>query len=366
MAMATLDNPDNHSRRNALLFNMEKGLILHHLGEYERSATEFRKAAQLKESQDYISVSEQAQTLIGNQWLARYKGEYSERLWIHTYQMMNYLLLGEPEGAAVEARQALQVLDKYPEALEKDWFTHALIGLSFERVGQINAAHIEYKKLAEKMPDNRAVAAQLYWNARRLGLTKDIEKYKASIPKHLQQIDPDPYRELVVFVAHGAIPQKTSGNIFIAPDIRVSFPHYLPSLSQPPSLKVKNDRGQALPFVSVSTDLGKVAATALQARGKSIFAKEATRLAVKQSLVHNLKDSDEAAAQVLSLLFLVLEEADTRSWGTLPESLVMLRIPLASETHRIIISLPESPTEAHEIDNLSLESGPQVIRKIRF
>ncbi len=368
-AIAALDNPDNLSTRNALLFQMEKGLILHNLNQYQRSATAFRKASQLMDSQDYISISEQAKTLVGNEWLARYQGEYSEHLWVHTYQMMNYLLLSQPEEAAVEARQALKVLDKHPASLKQDWFTRALICLSFEHVGQINDAYIEYKKLAELMPDDSAVAAQLYGYARRLGFTKDMEKYKASVPEYLQHIDPSRDRELVLFVASGTIPRKTSGDIFIAPDIRFSFPHYIPSFSSPPSVQVQTASGQALPFVSISTNLGNVAATALAARGKSIVAKEIGRIAVKQSLVHNLKNQDETAAQLLNLLFFALEEADTRSWGTLPESLVMLRIPLTPDIDHLFVSqhdLQPSAKNRREIEHLSLSPGQHVFRKIRF
>jgi len=182
-AIETLENVNNPSKRSSLLFFMNKGLIFHHLGEYKKSIREFLNASELIESQDYISLSEQTTTLLSNDWLATYKGEYSERLWVHTYQMMNYLILGQYQSAAVEARQSLKVLERYPQALKQDWFTQALMGLSFESVGKTNDAYIVYKKLAQKLPNDTAIAKQLYWLARQLGFSKDAKKYKALIPK---------------------------------------------------------------------------------------------------------------------------------------------------------------------------------------
>ena len=366
-AIATLENPDNHSSRSSLLFYMNKGLTFHHLGRYESSAREFLSASKLIESQDYISLSEQTTTLLINDWLADYKGEYSERLWIHTYQMMNYLILGQYQNAAVEARQSLKVLDKYPKPLRQDWFTQALIGLSFESVGKINDAYIVYKKLAQEMPNDAAIARQLYWFAKRLGFSKDEKKYKASIPDKLENLDPSKQGELILFFANNALPKKVSGEIFAPPNIRISFPRYQDSFSPSPVFRIE-DADQEIPFTAVSTNLGTVARASLDARGKAIFAKHVARVGAKQSLVHNLRKDDEAAAELLNLLFFLLENADTRGWATLPGNLVMLRIPLKLGTHNIVIAAGDSPHALKQIytfENLSISPGQRIYRKIR-
>ena len=120
--------------RDRLIFFMESGTVLHHAGDYPRSIHEFLKASRLMEQQDVISVSRQTASLLINDWLTEYKGEYSERLWVHTYLMMNFLLIGEYESALVEANQALKLFDKYPEALARDYFTRALIALCFDNL----------------------------------------------------------------------------------------------------------------------------------------------------------------------------------------------------------------------------------------
>jgi hypothetical protein len=62
-----------------------------------------------------------------NDLTATYKGEYSERLWVHTYLMINFLLQNRPDSALVEAKQALEIFDEYPDPLEGDLFTRALL-----------------------------------------------------------------------------------------------------------------------------------------------------------------------------------------------------------------------------------------------
>ncbi len=364
-AIATLENPDSHSNRSLLLFFMNKGLIFHRLGQYENSAREFLRASKLIQSQDYISLSEQTTTLLSNDWLADYKGEYSERLWVHSYQMMNYLLLGQYQSAAVEARQALKELEKHPQALQQDWFTRVLIGLSFESVGKINDAYIVYKKLALDRPDDTSVARQLHWYAQRLGLSKDKEKYKALVPQKLRALNPSKMGELIIFFSHGYIPQKVSGEIYAPPDIRISFPRYQDSMSLSPALLVQS-AGKDIPFTAIATNLGTVARASLDARGKAIFAKHAIRIGVKHSVVHSLRKNDEAAAELLNILFFLLENADTRGWDTLPGNLVMLRIPLKPGTHNVVVSTKHNPIQedTYALDNLSIRPGQRLYRTL--
>jgi hypothetical protein len=374
-ALASLNNPDNHSSRSKLLLYMEKGLILHHLAEYENSTKAFLQASEIMETQDYIRISEQAKTLIVNDTLADYRGEYSEQLLVHSYQMMNYLLLDQYDSAAVEARQALEVLGRHAAPLVDDWFTHALIGLSFESVGKINDAYIEYKKLAEKMPDDKPISKQLYWFAKRLGFADAVTEYQALLSDKQLQLAPDQYGELILFVANGDIPQKVSGEIFAPPDIRISFPRYAGFSEPVPTYNVsvvdENSRGEyhseeGEDFSVISTRLGDVARESLDARGAALLVKLSARLVAKHAIVNNVSEHDEAAAQLLGLLFFILEEADTRGWGTLPANLTLLRIPLPPGIHNIVVTADSLNKDVFSVDNIRIAAGQRIYRKIRY
>ena len=365
-AIATLDQQQDTSR-NRLLTLMERGLILHNLGRYEESTRAFIAAERLLEAWDYVSVSDQAKTLVVNDWAGVYKGEYAERLWIHSYQMMNYLLLDDAEKAAVEARMALKVLDAHEEPLRQALFTRALIGLAFEAAGKYNDAFIEYKKLAEQLPSAKLIARQLYWTALRAGLTAQAEKYRELLTTPEMRTDPDEMAEVVVFIAHGIIPQKQAADLFIAPDIRLSFPAYPQTFIVKPRYRVEAD-GQRRPFEEVTTLLPEVASASLEARGKALVAKQAARASIKHNIAHQVRKENELAGNLLSLAFLLLEEADTRSWSTLPETLSLVRIPLPPGRHDLTIATdgPGGRQILLTLHDLELDKGQRLFRKHRF
>ena len=168
-ALQVLDRDDPNGR-SALLFSMEKGLLLHEAGRFQESINELRKASALMKIQDTISVSQQVSSLVINDWMTEYKGEYSERMWVHTYLMINYLLVNQFEDALVEAKQALGVFDAYPEALSEAYFSMALIGLCYEMLDEFNDAYIVYKRLAKMMPDPAPVGDALLKMGRLAGI----------------------------------------------------------------------------------------------------------------------------------------------------------------------------------------------------
>jgi hypothetical protein len=364
-AISMLEARDNQSRRNALLTRMEKGLIYHTQGEYKKSTEELLHAVKIMRDQDYISLSEQAKMLVINDWMGSYKGEYSERLWVHTYQMMNFLLLDEYQSAAVEARQALQVLEKYSKPLSDAWFTQALIALSFESVGKINDAYIEYKKLANKFPQDELMAKRVFWQARNLGLKSNQKISSDKISDHPKSYSGEKRGELVLFIADGLIQQKISGDIYAPPDFRVSFPVYPHRYSEIPKFNVSTDTNDQ-PFEAISTQLDNVVSASLDARGKAVLIKEIARIGVKTAIYKELKEEDETVARLVGALFFLLEEADTRGWGTLPESLTMLRIPLPEGTHNVVVNAGDgSLNKIYSIDNLNIKDGQRIYRKIR-
>ena len=105
-ALQTLAEADV-SRRDRLLLYLDRGMIAQAAGRYEDSVAAFERATSLIDELDYLSVRDQSAALVSSDWATRYSGEYSERLWVHTFQMLNFLMLDLPQEAAVEARRAV-------------------------------------------------------------------------------------------------------------------------------------------------------------------------------------------------------------------------------------------------------------------
>lgn len=361
-ALETLET-ESVANRNRLLAHLDRGLIAHTAGEYEQSVIAFKSAASLVDELNYISIREQSASLVTNDWVMAYKGEYSERLWIHTFQMMNFLILNQPESAAVEARQALQVLDEHGDNLKNDWYTRALIAMSFEAAGKADSAHIEYKKLLVETGRDVGLARRAWQNAKRLGRQNDADKFKDLITTSASTAKSK--GELVVFVQTGSIPHKTSGEIFIDPSLYASFPIY-PDIPRPNVQLMVSKDGAEQPADVLNLQLVDISRAALAARGLKITTKQALRIAAKKGVVDAVSDDNEVLAALLTVAFLSSEIADTRSWETLPAHVSLVQVPLDAGIHNVRLQVQDG-SNFHEITipDVDITSGRTSYRSFR-
>ena len=322
------------SERNRLLCYMEKGLILHYLEEYEKSTQILLEASQFVLKEDQISISDQSSAIMINDMAATYKGEYCERLWIHTFLMMNFLLQYKYDSALVEAKQALEVYDKFPCSLADDRFTRALIALCFENMNLPDDARIEYEKLAESM-------------GRSYFVPEPITPGKG---------------ELVLFIGQGRVPTKVPMDAFIPPSIRVSIPRYTDSSSLLP-VTIQSD-GSIIAFEKIITDLGDVAQKSVNDRSAQYLTRQALRVGAKEAIAQKVGDDSEFGEVIARAILFLFEEADIRSWETLPGGLTLVRIILDAGIHDLEISSEYSETA--RLNGIDIPEGRRVYRSLRF
>lgn len=369
-AVETLSKVTNISVRNKLLYYMEKGLMLHDLGRYEESVAVLLKASELIESQDVVSVTEQSTSLVTTEWVTRYKGEYSERLWVHTYLMMNFLILNRNDSALVEAKQALSILDERTEPLSGDFFTRALVAFCFENAREYDGALIEYKKLAEVLPGPSVIAPHLYRLSLIQSFFEDAQKYKDMISKtDLEYLEREkPTAEVVIFAGAGQIPKKVAGDIFIPPDHRFSFPRYDSVDNRMPDVEAYTTIGDLLFYTNVSTNTGRVIKASLDARKTVTIAKETARVIAKDAIADKIGDDIPALGVAFKIAFLLMEEADVRCWQTLPGSLSFLRIPVKEGHHQLKIVFSGNGIYRKEVrlPEVHLAKGERVFFSLRF
>ncbi len=338
-ALARLPSSDVVASKDRLLYWLEKGLFLHVSGDYEASNREFLAAARYLDENDFFSISSESRAVVANDWARNYTGEYSERLWIHSYLMMNFLSLGEFDSAAVEARRALERISEFEGTLERDDFTRALIALSFEAAGQLNDAYIEYSKLSEGIGGSSMLDPLLLSQARRLGFSNDAREISNRLqdsglsPQDLAATD----RAAVVFISSGLIPGKSSGSIFTGGTTRISFPRYDVSPAAAPGLHAEIDN-RPCDCPRVSSDLGQLVSDSLNQRAARLTARSLVRAVSKDAIADAISDKDKVAGEIARLLLFALEEADVRSWRSLPRHLTMLRVPLPEDNTTVTLS----------------------------
>lgn len=355
------------SGRSKLLYHMEKGLLLHHAGRFEESIDALRNASDLMSQQDYLSLHQQTASLLVNDWMTDYKGEYCERMWVHTYLMINYLLVYQYEGALVEAKQALKVYDAYPEALSEAYFSMALIGLCYELLNEYNDAYIVYRRLAKMLPDPAPVRDTLY----RMGRLAGIED--SAIAEEIgSATDPPPRQasretgEMVLFIGMGRGPVKEPGNIFLPPGIRYSFPRYE---NRGRSFRSADlyDLNHPLPATTVATNLNRVAKTSLGERAKQIFIKESARVVAKEVLVQGVQQNTDSVVGLMArVVMIATEEPDTRSWHTLPARNALLRLPLEAGTHHLSVRFEGGhQNDALDLPSITISKGRRMFFALR-
>ncbi|MBF0101987.1 MAG: hypothetical protein HQK77_13880 [Desulfobacterales bacterium] len=365
-----LSKTDTIFSKDRLLYYMENGVILFHLEKYEESIQQFLQAASIIQQQDHISITDQATSLVTTEQIAQYKGEYCEQLWVNTHLMMAFLLLNRFDDALVEAKQALKKIEANPEAFQHDYFTRYLIAYCYDLLNEKNDAYIEYKKLFNELPDANALALDLYRLCQDLGIQDELEQYKKSIQSNgsassLQGNS----SELVVFVSIGKSPVKVSDSIFIPPAHRFSFPKYEDRTVSQLDIRLEVTE-TSNNYAVISSDLGQLAKTSLEQRAKIIIAKEIARLAAKEAIAKAIENNNnELAANVVRLVFFLLEEPDTRSWETLPAFLTLVRIPLTPGLHDIRLNLVDDFGNiicTYRIPEIELKAGQRKFMSVRM
>ncbi|PID62832.1 MAG: hypothetical protein CSB44_03025 [Gammaproteobacteria bacterium] len=327
-ALRTLSEADV-AQRDQLLLYLERGLIAQAAGDYDQSIDAFARADEIIDELDYLSVGDTGSALLVNDSLSRYRGEYAERLWLNTHQMMNFLLAGRPEGAAVEARRALPLFKKHGDVLDADVFTRALMALSFEAAGQYDSAGVEWRRLRKQQGKTPAQGGDASAN---------IASTAGSNGGNTRSPDD---AELILFIRTGLIPRKISSHLLVGATDQIAFPGYIKTYDTTPRVSIHEpDTGNdSLPIDLWQSDFAALARASLDKRGAAIVARQAARVALKHEIGNQIAGEDEVAGDIARLLLFILERADTRSWRTLPGAMTLVRLRLPPGDHELLLEL---------------------------
>jgi hypothetical protein len=141
--------------RNRVLYYLELGALARMQGDLELSNEYLNKADYLIEDRR-SSIGKEGLSMLSNPRITPYQTEYFENIAVHYIKSLNYLQLGDPSAARVEARRTnirLQELnDAVPDKPLKyndDVLGHIVMGLGYEANGEWNNAFIAYRNAAE-------------------------------------------------------------------------------------------------------------------------------------------------------------------------------------------------------------------------
>ncbi len=183
----------NEESNDQLLFMMECGLMLHAAGDFENSNKILLDAAKLADK-IATSVSKQAAALLLNETKTNYKGEDFERVLIHMYLGINFLMLNKPDEARVEFKRVNDLLRDISVTEKKNYkqniMAKYLTAVAFEVIADIDNdegdrefAYIEYKQIRKLAPKLALVHRDLQRLSKQLGDSEDYNKWVKAFKK---------------------------------------------------------------------------------------------------------------------------------------------------------------------------------------
>jgi len=342
-ALQALEKDHGNSRRDEVLYLLNRALLLRMQGHYRQSNEALEQAKRLIDELDAVSVSEQAGSLTVNDTLQSYIGSDFERALLHVYAALNYLQLGMPDEARVEVLQ-LDVLlnlqaDGQGDAYTEDAFARYLSGLIFEQLGEWSDAMIAYRKsyhdyqkyreyFGVKPP--RSLGLALLRMAEHLGLKEELRQYRKAFA--IEQWTPLPALqaegEVVLIVGTGLAPSKREESMAIfAPEagvmVRVALPRYETKIQPVGEVRLLTD--DTTVSADLVEDVDAIAIKTLQAQMPAITARALARAVVKYRAAKEAGERDQGLGLLLNVAGMLSEQADTRSWSTLPQRIYLAR-----------------------------------------
>ena len=381
--------------RSEVLLRLERGALLQYLGRFRESSAEFGEAVSAMrtyERRATISL-ERTATLTANLLLSEaigpYTGEAHEKVLVHTLDAINYLMLGDLEGARVEVRNAYALqrvlTEKHRQSLERarqdaiplgldlrqgldnpglaglkvaasnaasvyqNAFASYISAVVYEMQGEDDEAYIDLKQAIESAPQARVIQHDLIRLSRRLGFRDEAAAWEQRFG-----IGEESTGEVVIYLvlASGLAPVKEelklpiplhSGVVFIA------LPTYR---FRPASVTgaLLNGAGTTTP-ASTLLDIDALASRVLLDELPLLLVRQAVRTSLKAQATRRLyEEYGVIGALSATLASALTEQADLRTWSTLPKQIHVARLCVPAGTATVDIqALPRGNTRTIEI-----------------
>ncbi|MBT1444294.1 hypothetical protein KJI95_07115 [Shewanella sp. JM162201] len=366
--------------QDGLLYAQEAGRVAQVGGDFSASKSYYQAAiAAYNRFDDKATVSvsgigASAGSLVLNDNVIPYRGPGFERVMLHQYQALNYLMQREFDGALVEVRRAneLQDLEQKRYAKSKDSvkamangtvdaemdrlgreagsvtssfmnaYSYYTTGLLHELLGEENDAYIDYRKAAQIFPGNPFLEQDLVRLAKKLAMPQyDEFKSRFGDAKLPEAND----GEVILLLERGFVPEKRAITVpFTIHDNwqTVSLPTYGGSYGQLPPATIS---GLKTPLTTATiANIDALAITALKEDLPMLLVRQAARVYAKSELTRSVESQSkkqrndfDGAAIAMQIFNVVSEQADLRSWLTLPRQAQIARQYLPQGEYRLSI-----------------------------
>ena len=352
LAIAEQEDPD----QKEVIFSLDKGMLRRINNDFTGSNQIFEVAKQEIEQLYGTSITENLASVTINETLRGYEGDRYEQLLLHAYMAMNYIQLGQLDGARVEMLQANVKMMEWGDEPEEDAFLRYLEGIIYESLGEPDSALISYRKAytvykekgdKQYPPASMGIKNDLLRLLALEGLWSEYKSYKKEF--NMENHEPvkagKDFSELVVIVNNGLAPIRSEVSIplfstEVQQNLRISFPAYKQQKQQlyVPRIYVNNEQYS----METVEDIDALARYSLEQAMPGIMVRATARAIVKYNSQHTAQESSSLAGLLMTIANLVTERADTRSWTTLPQEIKLKRLLLPVGEHDVQIQMQNS------------------------
>jgi hypothetical protein len=365
-------NERSYGDKSTVLYQLDLGALYHYAGDPDSSNKYLFEAEKEIEDLYTKSISLTALSFLLNDNVIPYEGEDFEKVLVNVFLALNYASKGMDEDALVEARKVDLKLREYARQYDgknkyqDDAFIRYIAGVLYENEGEINDAFISYKKSYEtygtyEREYHTSAPAFLLDDLVRTGsylsFDDEVEAYK-----ELGGREPDGAGErsggIIVIAYVGKSPVKIEERPTVSvPDssgtlhtFQIALPKFVPRYRSGRSYSVTvvgvgdTMRAGALLAENITAIAGKsledrLGLTYLKSGGRALakfLASEKAKKDIKEGGDSRLKNF--LASLALDVAVGISEQADTRSWRTLPAEIHLARLNLLPGEYTVSIA----------------------------
>ena len=347
---------------SAFLEGAERGTIALATGDWEHARAGFEKAAQAayeieeRGLADPQMLGESILSWVFSDAATTYVGEGFERVYVHTALALTYLAQGLVDDVYVEARRSNALLEVEEKLYETEYkaggFGHLLSALTYELIGELDQAYIDYERMEAKGVGQDLAGRALVRISKQLGRTEELRRWEEKYGKDIER--PVGAASVIVLAGVGLGPFKAESSINLPTGsglYRMAVPRYV-TRNQPISELRLVDAGSGIGIRTERVeDVTAVALKNLEDRLAWLAIKSAGRGAAKLALTNYLEEEHGAWGWIGGTLFtLATERADLRAWMTLPDTWQACRLFVPAGTRTFTLdsrgwsSLPSTTT----------------------
>jgi hypothetical protein len=349
-------NTQEQTVNDKILYYFDKGSIQQIIGNYKESTKNLHEADLLIDALYTKSATAEVSSFFSNDLSLPYEGEDFEQVMVNVIKSLNFMYLGDFEGARVEVKKADEKLKLLSDKMEgkneykEDAFARYISAFCYEERGELNDALIDYKKSLETYEQYKTN----YGTAVPDGVKKDILRLSEAL--HLSEQYAD-FKEKFGFMPYTKQADlKGRGEVML-----VIYDGQAPDKIDKEAVPVFVDKGSLVSSVEVVTeedknytsfmaeDITKIAIKNLAQKMDLIQAKGLARAVVKEVAVAVAKEAGKELLKNLPFGSFIAdaagdayksnsELADTRSWKTLPSRFHLVRFT-ASGTQKVDLKM---------------------------